>query len=51
MEIENEKKGVFKNLGKIKKTKKSSCCCNFEIEEIPPEEETVKNVSDSKEEN
>ena len=33
---ENEKKGFFKRLLRIYKTKKSSCCCgNYEIEELP----------------
>lgn len=48
MENENEKKGILKNLGKTKKAKKSSCCCNFEIEEIPDETEENKKDSDSK---
>lgn len=35
MKNENEKKGLFDRLNGIKKTKKSSCCGSFEIEEIP----------------
>ena len=37
MKNENEKKGLFARIVENKKTKKSSCCCNFEVEEIPKE--------------
>lgn len=37
MRNENEKKGLFKLLIGVKKQKKKSCCCNFEVEEIPEE--------------
>lgn len=37
MKNENEKKGLFDRLNGNKKTKKSSCCCNFKVEEIPEE--------------
>ncbi len=39
---DNEKKGLFARLNENKKTKKSSCCCNVEIEEIPEEENDYK---------
>ena len=42
MENENEKKGLFDRLNGIKKAKKKSCCCNFEIEEIPEEKNEKK---------
>lgn len=41
MQNQNEKKGLLNRLTAGKKAKKSSCCCNFEIEEIP-EEKTEK---------
>lgn len=37
MKKENEKKGFFARLVYNKKPKKRSNCCNFEIEEIPDE--------------
>lgn len=37
MENTNEKKGLFERLTGGNKSKKSSCCSNFEIEEIPDE--------------
>ncbi len=37
MKNANEKRGLFERLTGIKKGKKSSCCCNFKIEEIPPD--------------
>ena len=41
-----EKKGLFARLVENMKTKKSSCCCNFEVEEIP--EENNDNKSEEK---
>lgn len=35
MKKENEKKGLFERLIGSKKDKKSSCCCSFQIEELP----------------
>ena len=46
---ENEKKGLFYRLKDNKKPKKSSCCCNFELEEIPEEKEESKDEKNSKE--
>lgn len=43
MKNENEKKGLFDHLAGKKKTKKSSCCGSFEIEEIPDENIDDKN--------
>jgi|GEM_PF-938728 len=43
--MEKEKKGLFG-----KKDKKNSCCCSFEIEEIP-EEENQKEQKDSADNN
>lgn len=37
MSNKNEKKGFFGRLFGEKKDKKSSCCCNIELEEIPEE--------------
>lgn len=37
MKNDNEKKGLFDRLNG--KAKKSSCCCNFELQEIPNEKE------------
>lgn len=37
MKNENEKKGLFDRLIRGEKAKKSSCCGNFQIEEIPEE--------------
>lgn len=37
MKNENEKKGLFERLAGSRKAKKSSCCCNIEVEEIPEE--------------
>lgn len=42
MKNENEKKGLFARLIRNKKTKKSSCCGNFVIEEIPEENKDKK---------
>lgn len=40
-----EKKGLFARLAESKKSKKNSCCCNIELEDIP--EENNKNASES----
>lgn len=42
MKNENEKKGLFERLTGGKKAKKSSCCCNIELEELPEEKEDSK---------
>ncbi|OQB20840.1 MAG: hypothetical protein BWY11_02265 [Firmicutes bacterium ADurb.Bin182] len=42
MKDEKEKKGFFARLAENKKDKKSSCCCNIEIEEIPEDEKENK---------
>lgn len=47
MEKSNEKKGLFARLNGIKKPKKSSCCCNFEVEEVPEEGKEDKNKKES----
>lgn len=47
MEKENKKKGLFERLIGSKKTKKSSCCCNIELEEVPEENTTSKDAKDS----
>ena len=39
MKNENEKKGLFERLIGSKKVKKDSCCCSFEIEELPENKE------------
>lgn len=44
MNDEKEKMNLFARLTGNKKTKKNSCCCNFEVEEIP--EEDKKNTND-----
>ncbi len=46
MKNENEKKGFFARLTENKEAKKSSCCCNVELEEIP--DENNDNQSDKK---
>lgn len=43
MKNENEKKGLFDRLNGNKKAKESSCCCNFEVEEIPEDNNENKN--------
>ena len=43
MKNENEKKRLFARLNENKKTKKSSGCCNFEVEEIPEEDKEKEN--------
>jgi len=45
MKNENEKKGLFERLVGSKRAKKSSCCCSFEIEELP---EKTTDIEDSK---
>jgi len=47
MKNENEKKGLFERLLGGKKTKKSSCCCNIELEEIPDATPNNKDAQDS----
>ncbi len=49
MKNEKEKKGLFSKLIDMSKPKQNSCCCGFEIEEIPEEEEAKK--ADKKNEN
>ena len=43
----NEKKGLFARLAENKKSKRNSCCCNIELEEIPEEnnESVTENLS------
>ena len=43
MKRESEKKGLLERLFGNKETKENSCCCNFEVEEIPEENNTDKN--------
>ena len=50
MKNENGKKGLFDRLNGNKKTKKSSCCCNFEIEEIPEKNDDKKSEKSKHEE-
>lgn len=47
MKNENEKKGLFARLNVSNKTKKGSCCCNFEVEEIPQEDQEKENENKS----
>lgn len=47
MENEKKKKGLFERLVGSKKEKKSSSCCNIEIEELP-EDTTEKNESEKR---
>ena len=47
MKNENEKKGFFERLFGSKETKKCSCCCNFEVEELPEENTDDKNEKES----
>ena len=51
MKNENEKKGLFYRLRDNKKPKKSSCCCNFELEEIPEEKEENKDEGETSKNN
>ena len=37
MKNENGEKGLFRRLVGNKKAKKSSCCCNVQLEELPEE--------------
>jgi len=46
MENIKEKNGIFNVLKGKKKDKKSSCCCSFEIEELP-EDKNDNNTKDS----
>ncbi|WP_167967852.1 MULTISPECIES: hypothetical protein [unclassified Dehalobacter] len=43
MKDEDEKKGFFSRLTGSNKTKKDSCCCNFEIEEVTDGKENDQN--------
>lgn len=47
MENKSEKKKIFNLIRGSKQPKKSSCCGNFEIEEIPEEEENKKAAQSS----
>lgn len=47
MENENEKKGFLERLLGGKKAKKSSCCCNIELEEVPEENTDSKETKGS----
>lgn len=49
MKEESEKKGFFARFTENMKSKKSSCCCNIEIEEITEENTENNNVNDSSE--
>jgi hypothetical protein len=49
MKNKNEK-GVFELLKGKKKDKKSSCCCGFQIEEIPDEKDESTDSKSTKEE-
>ncbi|MBZ4647696.1 MAG: hypothetical protein JG777_3185 [Clostridia bacterium] len=44
----DEKKGFFSRLIGNRKAKKSSCCCNIELEEIPEEKEENKEERSAK---
>lgn len=46
MKNEKEKKGWWERLTGGKKDKKSSCCSNFRIEEIPPDTANNKGPND-----
>lgn len=50
MKDDNENKGLLGRPAGGKKAKKSSCCCNFEIEEIPEENTDNKSEGTSKDE-
>jgi hypothetical protein len=39
MKTEGEKKGLFGRVKIAPKPKKTSCCCNIELEEIPDNEQ------------
>lgn len=47
MQDEKKKKGLFSRLVGSNKTKKGSCCCSFEVEEIPDEDADNKDSKDS----
>lgn len=49
MSNDKEKKGLFGRLLTPKKDKPGSCCCGFEIEEIPDEDKQKATDKDSKE--
>lgn len=44
-----EKKGLFARLVESKKSKKNSCCCNIELEEISEENDKITTENTSKE--
>ena len=46
MKNENEKKGLFERLFESKKTKKNTCCCNIELEELPEQNTDNKKPND-----
>lgn len=46
MKNQNEKKSFFDRLTGGKKDKKSTCCSNFRIEEIPPDTTITKGNDD-----
>lgn len=48
MEKDNKKPGFFKKLAGIDKEKKGSCCCNFELEEVPEENAGTENPEPGK---
>jgi len=50
MKNEDEKKGLFGRLTGGKKAKKSSGCCNIELEELPDETEEVSTEKTQKQE-
>lgn len=47
MKNDNKKKGLFSRFNLSNKIKKSSGCCNFEVEEIPEEEQEKENEKKS----
>jgi hypothetical protein len=44
--MKDKKKGLFAGLGGNKKEKRSSCCCNFEIEELTEDNDEKENTED-----
>lgn len=47
MKNENEKKGLFERLIGSKKVKKSTCCCNVQVEELLEENADHKDPQDA----
>ena len=47
MKNENKKKGLFERFLGSKKAKKSSCCCNLQLEEVPMENTANKDPKDT----